>query len=290
MTAVTGGAGPVVIVGLGVLGGSVARGLREAGTRRPIWGVDPDPLAAARALETGAVDRVDPSGDALIGDAEVVVYAAPLAALPGVLAGPMAGGEGVAEGALVTDLVGVNGPVLDRAARAGLATRWVSGTPVIVTPGTGFGASESGLLEGVEIVLSAGDEVETETRRRAEAFWTALGARATWMAARDADVRTAWTWLLPQLVSNALSGALHSAGVPREDLGTEAAAMVAPAATDPERWRELIEAAAPAVGTGLGSVGRALRVVGDLLARREVDRVVAFMERTRGWAAGEDSA
>jgi prephenate dehydrogenase len=290
MTAVIGGSGPVVIVGLGVLGGSVARALRELRADRPIWGVEPDSLTAARALEAGAVDRVDPSGDALIGDAEVVVYTAPLVALPGVLAGPMAGGRGVAEGALVTDLVGVNAPVLDRAARAGLAARWVSGTPILVTPSTGFGASERGLLEGVEIVLSARDDAPAETRRRAEAFWTALGARVTWMTARDADARTAWTWLLPQLVSNALSGALHAAGVPREDLGAEAAAMVAPAATDPERWGELIEASAPAVGTGLGSVGRALRVVGDLLARREVDRVVAFMERTREWAAGEEPA
>ncbi len=277
--------GPVAVVGLGVLGGSVARRLRALEPAHPVWGVDPDPVTAARALEAGAVDRVDPSGDALLGEAETIVYAAPLASLPAVLAGPMAGGVGVGEGALVTDLVGVSAPVLNRAARAGLGGRWVSAIPVLVTPDTGFGASAPGCFDGIEVVLSAGEDAGPAIRARAEAFWSALGARPDWMDPRDADARAAWTILLPQLVSNGLAGALHAAGVPRGDLGPEAATMLRLAETDPERWGELLEAVAPAVGTGLGSVSRALGAVADLLARRQVERVTEFMERTRGWAS-----
>lgn len=274
--------GTVVVVGLGVLGASVARslGLRDPG--RVVMGVEPDPLTGARALEAGVVARVDPSGDAVLGDASVVVFAAPLSALPAFLAGPAAA---IPAGALVTDVVGLNGPVLTRAEKAGLAHQWVSGAPVIVTPSTGFGASSPALLDGVEMRLSAAPLATPALRARAQAFWTSVGASHVWMDAREHDTLAAWSVLLPQLVSNALAGALHAAGVPPAALSPQARAMVELAATRPDRWSELLEAAAPATGTGLTSVNRAMNVVADLLARRHVDRIVEFMDRTHGWAS-----
>ena len=282
-------AGTVVVVGLGVLGASVARSLGLRNPGQVVMGVEPDPLTGARALEAGVVARVDPSGDAVLGDASVVVFAAPLSALPAFLAGPAAA---LPAGALVTDVVGLNGPVLTRAEKAGLARQWVSGAPVIVTPHTGFGASSLDLLEGVEMRLSAAPEATPALRARAEGFWKSVGATPVWMEAREHDTLAAWSVLLPQLVSNALAGALHAAGVPPAALSPQARGMVELAATRPDRWSELLEAAAPATGTGLTSVNRAMNVVADLLARRHVDRIVEFMDRTHGWASdgeGEDA-
>lgn len=276
--------GPVVVVGLGVLGGSVIRALRRRDPGRPVLGVDPDPMTAARVLESGLLPSVDPSGDATLGDASVVVFAAPLSALPDFLAGP---GSDLPADALLTDLVGLNGPVLNQAARAGMADRWVSAAPVVVTPETGFAASSTGLLDGVEVRLSAAAEVPPGRRALAEGFWRLVGAVPTWMETREHDTQAAWAVLLPQLVSNALAGALHAAGVPPSALSPEARRMIELAATSPDRWSELIEAAAPATGTGLTSVSRAMNVVADLLARRHVDRIVEFMDRTHRWAADE---
>ncbi|TVP44955.1 MAG: prephenate dehydrogenase [Gemmatimonadales bacterium] len=278
--------GPVVIVGLGVLGGSVLRALRSRDPGRLVVGVDPDPLAAARALESGLLSTVDPSGDATLGDASVVVFAAPLSALPQFLAGP---GAALPDHALLTDLVGLNAPVLNQVARAGFANRWVSGAPALVTPGTGFTMSNAALLDGVELRLSAAPEVPPAFRAQAEGFWRLVGAVPTWMDPREHDTQAAWAALLPQLVSNALAGALHAAAVPRTALSPEARRMVALAETRPERWSELLEAAAPATGTALTSVSRALNVVADLLARRQVDRIVEFMDRTQGWATEANS-
>jgi prephenate dehydrogenase len=58
------------------------------------------------------------------------------------------------------------------------------------------------------------------------------------------------------------------------------------AGSSPEVWRDLLEASAPVTGTGLTSIARALNVLADLLARRDMDRVVEFMERTRRWREG----
>jgi len=274
--------GPVVVVGLGVLGGSVVRALRAAEPGRRVLGVESDPVVAARVLESGLLPAVDPSGDATLGDASVVVFAAPLSALPGFLAGP---GAALPADALLTDVVGLNAPVLNQAARAGMADRWISAAPALVTPDTGFAASSAGLLDGVGLRLSAAPDVPPGLRARAEGFWRLVGAVPTWMDPREHDTQAAWAVLLPQLVSNALAGALHAAGVPASALSPEARRMVDLAATSPDRWSELLEAAAPATGTGLTSVGRAMNVVADLLARRHVDRIVEFMDRTQGWAS-----
>jgi prephenate dehydrogenase len=59
------------------------------------------------------------------------------------------------------------------------------------------------------------------------------------------------------------------------------------AGSNPEIWRDLLEASAPVTGAGLTSVSNALNVLADLLARREVDRISEFMERTRRWSQAD---
>jgi prephenate dehydrogenase len=55
------------------------------------------------------------------------------------------------------------------------------------------------------------------------------------------------------------------------------------AGSNPNLWKDLLEESAPVTGVGLTSVARALNVLGDLLARREINKIAEFMERTRRW-------
>jgi prephenate dehydrogenase len=283
--------GPVAVVGLGVLGSSVARGLRAADPTLRILGIEPDPLTGARARGDGVVEAVDASGEALLPEARTVVFAAPLSALPAFLEGP---GRMMGSGALVLDLVGVNAPVLRRAEAAGMGARWVSGAPNLVTPETGYGAGDARLLRGVEVRLSVTEAGAAPSasgmRAGAEALCLALGASPFWMDPREHDALVAWTVLLPRVLAGGLAGALHAAGVPPASLPPQTRAMVALAATDPARWNDLLEAGAQVTGTGITSVTRAMNVAADLLAGRHVERVAEFLERARGWVeAGQAS-
>ncbi len=278
--------GPVAVVGLGVMGASLARALRGADPTLRILGIEPDPRVGISARNDGVVDAFDPSGEALLPEARTVVFAAPLSALPPFLA--TARGA-LASDALLTDVVGMNAPVLRAAAAAGVGGRWVSGAPNLVTPEAGYGAGREDLFRGVEVRLSVeGDGAEEEGapfRARAEALWAGVGASTFWMDPREHDALVAWTLLLPRLLAGGLAGALHAAGVPSASLPEPARAMVALAGTDPARWNDLLEAGAPIAGTGITSVNRAMNVVADLLAGRHVERVAEFLERARGWVA-----
>jgi prephenate dehydrogenase len=107
-----------------------------------------------------------------------------------------------------------------------------------------------------------------------------------WSEAEEHDRRMAWVSHLPQLVANALAGALDAAGYSRDELGPGGRDMTRLAGSNPEIWRDLLEASAPVTGTGLTSVSNALNILADLLARREVDRIAEFMARTRSWKEG----
>lgn len=281
--------GPVAVVGLGAMGASLARALRAAHPNVRLLGIEPDSRAGISARNDGVIDALDPSGEALLPEARTVVYAAPLSALSTFLAEARGA---LRPEALLTDVVGMNAPVLHAARAAGLGGRWVSGAPNLVTPETGYGASRADLFRGVEVRLSvegagAGEE-GARFRARAEALWAGVGASTFWMDPREHDALVAWTLLLPRLLAGGLAGALHAAGVPLASLPEPTRGMVALAGTDPDRWNDLLEAGAPVTGTGITSVNRAMNVVADLLAGRHVERVAEFLERARGWVAEGD--
>jgi prephenate dehydrogenase len=270
--------GTIALLGLGDAGAAVARTLRRVDPGVPILGVEPDPVRAAQALAEGWVTRVEPSAELWPADTTVLVVSGPLNRLPVLLRAV----EGqIPEGTLMTDALPLQDPLLRGAAHAGLRERWVTASPL---PG---GLSSLEAPDGCPVSLAADPSVPDPVRRRAEAFWQALGGVTVWEDAREHDARAAWVAHLPQLVATALAGALHAAGIPKEALVPEARAFVALAASDPAPWNERLGATGVVTGTGLTSVQRALGVVADLLARGHVERIVEFMERAQRWASDE---
>jgi prephenate dehydrogenase len=278
--------GPVAVVGLGLMGGSLARALRDLPNPPTVLGVDGDPVAGAQALEAGAVQTFDPEGSALLAEARTVVYAVPPSVLPSLLE---VHGPRLPLDALLTDVLSLKGPVIRAAVEAGLGGRFVGSHPMAGGEGRGFAASRATLYRGARVWLAATDQAGPGVRLRAEAFWRALGGEPRWIDPEEHDRRMGWVSHLPQLVANALAGALDAAGFSPGDLGPGGRDMTRLAASSPELWRDLLPHSAAVTGTGLTSVSRALNVVADLLARREVDRIVEFMERTREWSAREDT-
>lgn len=266
------------------MGGSLVRRLREVDGGLRLLGVDPDTVQGARALEAGLIDEFAVPGDGLGGGPELIVLACPLRPA---LAFFGDNGPGLARSdTLITDVVSLNAPILARAKEAGLGSRTITAHPMCGSADRGFGAGRADLYQGTRIWLSAGEEGSDEVRGRIAGFWQRVGGDPQWTDPHEHDRTMAWVSHLPQLVSNALAGALDAAGFQPDDLGPGGRDMTRLARSSPEVWRDLLDASAQVTGTGITSVSRALSVLADLLARREVDRIAEFMELTRGWAVG----
>jgi prephenate dehydrogenase len=200
----------IVVAGLGLIGGSIARGLSRAGWR--VLGVDrPAPLRAARAAR--AITRGYESVEEAAREADVVVLAAPPAANRALLrrlarlpAPPV-----------VTDVGSVKGPICAEAGRLGLA-RFVGGHPMAGAETAGFAASRAGLFEGRAWILVHAPAAGAAARG-VRALVRALGARAVRMEAAEHDRVMAFLSHVPQVVAWALWRAAAADPVTRRHLG-----------------------------------------------------------------------
>ena len=191
----------LAILGVGLIGGSLARALRDAGHVREIVGYGRGLANLQRAVELGVVDRIETSLSAAVNGADMVVLATPVGTMPEILAAiaPYLGKD-----AVVTDVGSVKGSVVT-AARRVLATRladFVPGHPIAGTERSGVEASFASLFVGRRVVLTPLPENKTETILRVRAMWQAAGAELVEMSVEHPDYPDGIAWLseFPNLI------------------------------------------------------------------------------------------
>lgn len=188
----------VALLGLGLIGGSVARALRAAGDDWWVGAWTPSGRGPKQALAAGAVDAVCASAPELLAEADLIVLAAPPLAcigLIGRLAGPWR--DAVPAGVTVTDVASTKAEV-ERAARdAGLP--WVGGHPMSGRETSGFEASDATLFHGRPWVITAAQGGGDASK--VEALALACGARPVTMDAARHDRLVASISHLPLLTS-----------------------------------------------------------------------------------------
>jgi prephenate dehydrogenase len=196
------------IVGLGLMGGSVARDLAAAGVR--VLGHDRDRAVLRRAMEAGIVAA--PLGRRLDGIARAhwLILAVPVDVAPVVLAAALPWSSGLR---LITDVGSTKRGIVETAERLGCATRFIGAHPLAGDHRAGWQASRSGMFDGSRVFLcpaaGAGPAALDEARR----LWRLCGAATEVLGAEAHDERVAWLSHLPQLLSTALALTLRSAGV-----------------------------------------------------------------------------
>jgi prephenate dehydrogenase len=188
------------MLGLGLIGGSVARAAVRAGMGIRAWtpsGMGPRE-AAADGIEAAATLA------AALADADLVVLAAPpLASLA--LVDELAGGAAGAlpAGLVVTDVVSTKVAIVERARAAGL--RFVGGHPLAGRETSGYGASDPDLVRDRPWVIVPPEPADDDAEARVAALATACGARTIRMSAADHDRAVAAISHLPLLLSAALA-------------------------------------------------------------------------------------
>jgi monofunctional chorismate mutase len=241
----------VAIVGLGQIGGSVARALGRAGGWRSV-GYDLDRAVAEAARAAGAIDEVAARLEDACAGAALAVLATPVDTLPSVIA---AAAAALPAGAALLDTGSTRGPLtpaLEAAAARGIQA--VGGHPLAGREGHGFAASDAGLFTGASFVLvpAAATVPPVVTRLMHD-----LGARPLVVAPDRHDEALARTSHLPYLLACAL-----------RELGGEAAAaglsgpgfrdMTRLAASDPRVAEAYCRANARAVGDAWSSLRASL--------------------------------
>lgn len=231
----------LAIIGVGLIGGSLARALRDAGHAREIVGHGRGIGNLQRAVELGVIDRVETTLPAAVREADMVVLATPVGSMKKIL---QALAPYLAPDAVVTDVGSVKG-VIAEAARKVLGKRFASfvpGHPIAGTERSGVEASFASLYVGRRVVLTPLPETSAEAVTRVRAMWQAAGAEVAIMTAEHHDTVLAATSHLPHLLAYALVDMLARQDDNREIFSYAAGGFrdfTRIAASDPAMWRDI---------------------------------------------------
>lgn len=253
------------IIGVGLIGGSLARALRGAGACREIVGCDRRVDSLRQAVELGVIDRYETDVAQAIEGADIVVVAVPMGAMEGVFSALSQGGMG---DAVVTDVGSSKRSVLDaaRSAFGELPPNLVPGHPIAGTEKSGVAASFSTLFENRRVILTPHAGADPQAIERVRAMWVAAGATVVEMEAAHHDEVLAATSHLPHVLAYTLVDVLGQMEE-RVEIFRYAAGgfrdFTRIASSDPRMWRDICVNNADALVTALEHFNEHL---GDVVA------------------------
>lgn len=219
----------VAVVGLGLMGGSVALAALERGAAREVRGVDP-------GLATAGPIRLVPLVEAAAW-ADLLVLAVPLEAMGDTI---RALAPHVRPSTLLTDLASVKVPVAELARRhLPWAANCVGAHPMAGSDRAGFAAAEAGLFAGAPCILALSGGESAYVVDRIEEFWQCLGSRTVRMSPEEHDTIAATLSHAPHLIAFA-----YAAGLPRDErvelAGPGLRDFIRIARANPKLWCEIL--------------------------------------------------
>jgi prephenate dehydrogenase len=266
----------LTVVGTGLIGASVGLAARAGGAAVAGW--DPDPRALEAAVERGAVEPRGSLAEAIEG-AELVVVAAPIAALPNRVAEVLAG---TGDEVTVTDVGSTKASVV---AAAGGSPRFVGGHPICGSESRGAENASAGLFGGATWFLTPTAATDAERHRLVHAFAADLGGFPVAIDPVAHDRLVALTSHLPHVLANVIVNRAGASRVEGHDplmsAGGSLRDMTRIAGANPRMWIDVFLDNADALREELADFRRRLEQVENALAQRDA----GFLARWIGEAA-----
>jgi prephenate dehydrogenase len=271
----------LTIVGLGLLGGSVAKAARAESLAREIVAVGRRVASLEPALADGTVDRITTDIAEGVAEADLVILATPVATLAAQL--PAVWGA-APEGALITD-VGSTKAHIVRTAEALAAQRplaFIGGHPMAGSNRAGYAIARADLFRGALVILTPTERTGVEALKRVILFWEAVGGRVMSLDPATHDRAVAAVSHLPHLVADALVAAVARMDPQFFDVaarGFKDTTRIA--ASDPVMWRDIFEQNREALAEALAAFRGALAELEELVRSGDRARIDAELERIR---------
>ena len=190
----------VAIVGIGLIGGSMALALKESGFAQKLIGVDNNNTHAQKALELGLVDEVAGLQDA-VQNSDVVVIAIPVDALESLLPQVL----DLIDGQIVLEAGSTKSKIIELVRNHPKRKQFVATHPMWGTEYSGPEAAVRGAFRDKAVVICNGEESSAQALRFAVRFYEMLGMYIVYMNAADHDVHAAYVSHVSHITSFALA-------------------------------------------------------------------------------------
>jgi prephenate dehydrogenase len=231
----------VCIIGTGLIGGSLALAIRQAGFCKEIIGAGRTEATLIKAVELGVIDRYDTSISNAAQDADIVVVCVPLGSMHAVFEQINAA---EIENTIITDAGSAKQSVIDEAELVfGEKFRnFVPGHPIAGTEQSGVGAAFPELYHNRRVILTPTENTSVDALDKVRAMWQSAGAEVETMSAEHHDLILAGTSHLPHLLAFGLVDCLNNLEDVDEIFRFAAGGFrdfTRIASSDPVMWRDI---------------------------------------------------
>lgn len=268
----------VAVIGLGLLGGSVAGAARARGVAARVVGVSRGRDTAAAAVSAGLADEASADLATGVAGADLVVLCTPVFAMEATL---RRAAPALAAGALVTDVGSVKARLVETL--PGLlppGAHYVGAHPMAGSHRSGLRHARADLFEGAVCVLTPTAATPPAALALLRDFWTALGARVVERDPAQHDAEVAWVSHLPHAVAFAYAASLAGAPPPAFALkGAGFRDFTRIAASDPELWADILATNAKALAGPLAATAAGLADLARAIEAGDVEAVQRFLVR-----------
>jgi prephenate dehydrogenase len=269
----------VAIVGIGLIGGSLARDLSAKG--HTVLGADRSKSTLRKAKRAGAIAQaLGPSLEG-IEDADIAVIALPVDAAARVL---KARAVRLAQVEAVTDVGSTKLSIMRAAAAEGLSYNFVGSHPMAGGERSGWEATRDGIFKGQRVYTCTSKGVDASSVRLVNRLWREVGGRIERVDAAKHDALLAATSHLPQVVALALTMLYADAGLRREQLGRGGREMTRLAASSGEMWSAIFTDHPKNVNARIRRLKQALSQLERAIESRDSAAIRRLMSLTNRWA------
>ena len=281
--------GRLAIIGLGLIGSSIARAARKRKAATTIVAADADAGVRARVRELGIADEVAPSSAEAVRDADLVILCVPVGANAGVA-------EAIAPhlkaGAVVSDVGSVKAAVVAAIApHLPPGVHLIPAHPVAGTEQSGPDAGFASLFLHRWCILTPPEAADPGALARVRAFWEAIGSNVAVMTPAHHDLVLAITSHVPHLIAYNIVGTVADLEeATRSEVLTYSAGgfrdFTRIAASDPTMWRDVFLHNKDAVLEMLGRFTEDLTALQRMIRRGDGDGLFDLFTRTRAIRRG----
>lgn len=273
----------LAVIGVGLIGGSLARALRAVGAVDEVVGCGRARANLEQALALGVVDRFTHDPAEAVAGADMVFIAVPLGAMREVFAAIRGG---LRHDAVITDGGSVKGSVVAdaRAVFGDIPPGLVPGHPIAGTEHSGVEASFAQLYRGRRVILTPLPETAAPAVARVSAMWTRCGAEVSLMEVAHHDEILAATSHLPHMLAFGLVDALARMRENDEIFRYAAGGFrdfTRIASSSPVMWRDICIANREALGDMLARFGAELTELAQTIRQGDGERLLGVFARAK---------
>lgn len=287
----------LVIIGVGLIGGSFAMALRQAVMVKHITGVGRSAENMQRALDQGVIDETSTDMSSALQNADVILLAMPVGQTERIMAQIAPHFQA---GTLITDAGSTKQDVI-AAARLHLSQEnlknFVPGHPIAGAEQSGVLAAKPDLYNNKHVILTPLDETRPEATQAIANLWQACGATVSQMHADEHDNVLAATSHLPHILAFALMNHLHTSTEENPEnllrfAGSGFRDFTRIASSSPEMWRDICIANRHALISQINAYQKELVVLREILEKEDGEKLEEAFFQARevrdDWLRGEE--